>query len=87
MEVCPKRGNVTLIFICVFTVVLVVSGFLVLRISQNVAKKTAFLEKAVSGRPLTTTATTSQQYQNPFDATTQASNPFDDYENPFDTVQ
>lgn len=82
-----KRGNAMLVVVAVFTIVLGVGGFMVLRISQNVLKKTAAIENNATGRAITNVVSQNGNYQNPFETTAQTANPFEDYQNPFDDIK
>ena len=82
-----KKGNVAILLVAILTVVLFAGGFMVLRASQNVMKKAANFQNTAAGRPVTTVASQSNDYENPFTTTAQTANPFDEYQNPFDEIQ
>ena len=75
-----QKGSVFLFLVVFFAVVATVAGVVVYQTFTNASKK-------ISKQADSLNVALKTEYQNPFDKNTQYTNPFSDYQNPFDNLK
>ena len=75
-----QKGNIFLFLVILFAVVTLIAGLVIYKTFTNSTKKLAQSTEAIDVALKT-------EYQNPFDKKTQYTNPFNDYQNPFDQIK
>ena len=75
-----QTGNILLLLVIFFSVVTVIAGLVIYKTFTNTTKKLAQKTESLD-------VSLKTEYQNPFDKNTQYTNPFNDYQNPFDQIK
>ena len=75
-----EKGSVIIFSIFIFLIIGLIAVFVVTKTLTKSTQKLAKTQEIVA-------VAIKSEYQNPFDENTQYSNPFNDYQNPFDDIK